>query len=183
MGRWASPELISTACSGDASAAARLIETIWPKCFTLATAVIGDWNLAQDATQEACIIVHHKIGTLRHTEAFDAWLYRILIRECARVRHRKTVTVQSIYAHVFGSDVTATMDVWRALADLPPPLRDVAVLFYLDDLTSREISNILRIPHATVRTRLGRARDRLRTILGNYAHETSTGYEVNQHAF
>jgi len=160
MERWASPELISAALSGDGSAAERLIEAIWPRCFTFATAAIGDWNLAQDATQETCIIVHRKIGTLRNIGAFDSWLYRILIRECGRVRRRHAASLQSIYAHVFGSDLTVTMDVWRALSDLSPQLRDVTVLFYLDDLKSEEIAGILGIPHATVRSRLARARKR-----------------------
>ncbi len=184
MDRWASPELISAALTGDEPATERLIEAIWPGCFTLATAAIGDWNLAQDATQETCIIVHHKIRKLRDVGAFDSWLYRILIRECGRVRRRHPVSLDSIYAHAFGSDVTATMDVWRALADLSPALRDVTILFYLDDLKSDEIAGILSIPHATVRSRLSRARERLRVLLEDYRSELQPSHhEVRQHGF
>ncbi|MGZ3497072.1 MAG: RNA polymerase sigma factor [Vulcanimicrobiaceae bacterium] len=183
MGRWAPPELISAALTGDESAAERLVEAIWPACFTFAAAVIGDWNLAQDAAQEACIIVHQNITSLRYGPAFDSWLYRIVIRESGRVRRRHAASGPSMYAHGFGSDVTATMDVWRALADLPPVLRDVTVLFYFDDLKSDEIAGILHIPHATVRTRLARARERLRGLLDNYGNEQqSRHHEVKKHA-
>lgn len=53
MGRWAPPELISCALTEGEVAAERLIEAIWPACFTLAAAVIGDWDLARDAAAAA----------------------------------------------------------------------------------------------------------------------------------
>ena len=183
MGRWAAAELISEAIAGAPQAADRLIETIWPGCFRLATAVVGDWNLAQDAAQEACILVHAKIVTLRSTEAFDSWLYRILIRECARLRRKHAPDVHTIHAHVFGGERTAVMDVWRALAALPSQLREVAVLFYIHDLKSDDIASILRVPHGTVRSRLSRARDQLRASLGDYNDGPQTDTrEAIQHA-
>ena len=48
--------------------------------------VTGDRGSAEDAAQEACVIVDHKVRGLRHVGAFDAWLYRIVMRESARVR-------------------------------------------------------------------------------------------------
>ncbi len=77
-----------------------------------------------------------------------------------------------------------TVDVWRALAKLSPELRDVTVLFYFDDLRSNEIAGILRIPHPTVRTRLARARERLRGLLDNYVDEPGPKHQrIKQHAF
>lgn len=81
MARWAPPELVSAALTGDEAATEQLIAAVWPGCFRLAATIIGDWSLAQDATQEACVIVHRKIRSLRAIEAFDAWLYRIIMRE------------------------------------------------------------------------------------------------------
>ncbi|MDB5028927.1 MAG: polymerase sigma factor, sigma-70 family, partial [Candidatus Eremiobacteraeota bacterium] len=165
MARWAPPEIVSDALRGDEAAADRLVGAVWPGCFRLAASVIGDWSLAQDAAQEACVIVHRKIRTVRSAAAFDAWLYRIVMRESARVRRRHHDAGQSLIERAFlGGDDTAAMDVWRALASLSPELRDVTVLFYLDDLKSDEIAAILRIPHPTVRTRLARARERLRGL-------------------
>jgi RNA polymerase sigma-70 factor (ECF subfamily) len=183
MKRWAPPDLISAALAGEAAAAQDLIRAIWPPCFRLSATLIGDTNLAQDAAQEACIIVHEKIRTLRHAEAFDAWLYRIVLREAARVRRRNAALSPSPYAAGFEHDDTASVDVWRALAELPPVLRDVTVMFYFDDLKSEEIAHILRVPHATVRTRLGRARDRLRGLLQDYdIAPQAVRLEVKNHA-
>lgn len=184
MGHWAPPELISAALTGEAAAAESLIKVIWPRCFQLAATLVGDVNLAQDAAQEACIIVHHKITSLRYCEAFDSWVYRIVVREAGRIRRRCKAVESSMYGQGFGAESTATLDVWRALADLPPALRDVTVLFYFDDLKSEEIAKILHLPHSTVRTRLTRARERLRGLLYNYSNEPQpSGEGVRNHAF
>lgn len=182
MSRWAPPETLAAAVSGDAEAADRLVAAIWPACFRLAASLIGDAALAQDAAQEACVIVHRKIAGLREAGAFDTWLYRIVAREASRLR-RRHADAPLAPEEGLAIDTAASLDVWRALAALSPQLREVTVLFYFDDLKSEEIAQILRVPHATVRTRLARARERLRQTLGDYdVHSHASRHEVPQHA-
>lgn len=183
MTRWASSDLITAAMSADEAATERLIVAVWPACFRLAASLIGDRSLAEDAAQESCAIVHRKIATLRSPEAFDAWMYRIVAREASRMRRAYVGSNEPAYDRGFVADTTANLDVWRALAVLSQPLREVTVLFYFDDLKSEEIAHILHIPHATVRTRLARARERLRAELGNYEFESQpVRGEVARHA-
>jgi RNA polymerase sigma-70 factor (ECF subfamily) len=76
------------------------------------------------------------------------------------------------------------VDVWRALATLSPELRDVTVLFYFDDLKSEQIAAILGLAHSTVRTRLARARERLRGLLDDYKDAPLPAHlEAKQHGF
>lgn len=183
MTRWASSDLITGAMSGDEAAIERLIVAVWPASFRLAASLIGDRSLAEDAAQESCAIVHRKVAALRSPEAFDAWMYRIVAREASRIRRAYAGSNTLSYEHGFITDTTANLDVWRALAVLSQPLREVTVLFYFDDLKSEEIARILHVPHATVRTRLARARERLRVELGNYEFESRpVRGEVAQHA-
>jgi RNA polymerase sigma-70 factor (ECF subfamily) len=183
MGRWAPAEIVRAALAGDEPAAERLVAAVWPACFRLAATVTGDRSLAQDAAQEACVIVHRKIHGLRNPDAFDAWLYRIVLNESARVRRRHAPVIEPLERDT-GDDAATTMDVWRALAALPLELREVTVLFYFDDLKGDEIAAILRIPHATVRTRLARARERLRGLLDDYDDASSPAHlEAKLHAF
>ena len=183
MGRWAPPELVSAALTGDEAAAEQLIAAVWPGCFRLAATILGELNLAQDAAQEACVIVHRKIRSLRNATAFDTWLYRIVMRESARVRRRNKRAEQPGFDSSFVGDDTTTIDVWKALERLSPELHDVTVLFYFDDLKSDEIATILGVAHATVRTRLARARERLRGLLDGYGDENVRAHrEVKQHA-
>jgi RNA polymerase sigma-70 factor (ECF subfamily) len=185
VGRWAAPEQISAAIRGERAEIDSLIAAIWPKCFRLAATVIGDRALAQDAAQEACVIVNRKVRSLRSLEAFDVWLYRIVIREAVRFRRRAAADARYSRDAGFFADPAVPIDVWRALDALAPDFRDVAVLFYFDDLPTAEIASILNIPNATVRTRLSRLRAQLRTMLGEYAPDAPVALDtrkVEQHA-
>jgi RNA polymerase sigma-70 factor, ECF subfamily len=184
MARWAQPEVVAHALSGSQSAVEQLVTTIWPRCYRLAATVIGDLSLAQDAAQEACIIITQKIRKLRNVSAFDTWVYRITMREAARMRrHRSLSTNEAPYTGEPYGNIAEAVDLWRALAALPPQLRDVTVLFYFDDFRTHEIAAILRVPHVTVRTRLKRARERLRVTLGDFEPHATAKRGIKQHAF
>jgi RNA polymerase sigma-70 factor, ECF subfamily len=143
--------------------------------------VTGDRGLAEDAAQEACVTVYRKVRGLRRVDAFDAWLYRVVMRESARVRRRAGhVAEQS--DRVSHGDGTVALDVWRALGELSAELREVTVLFYFQDLTGEEIAAALRLSHGAVRMRLSRARERLRLLLGDYDFEPRTGFKVVTYA-
>lgn len=183
MGRWASPEAIAGAVNGTARDAENLIAAIWPACFRLALMISGDRSLAEDAAQEACIIVYRKIRGMRTAAAFDAWLYRIIIRETARVRRRRGRVAEP--AEDFTEfDSGLTLDVWRALSELPDDLREVTVLFYFRDLSCDDIGAALNVSPGAVRTRLSRARERLRSLLVDYdfKSEQDTRAEVQVYA-
>ena len=122
---------------------------------------------------------------MRSAAAFDTWLYRIVMRESARVRRRhRAVGQATTFERALSGDDTTAVDVWRALGALSPELRDVTVLFYFDDLKSDDIAAILGIPHPTVRTRLARARERLRGLLGDYGDVPAPPHPgTEQHAF
>jgi DNA-directed RNA polymerase specialized sigma24 family protein len=95
MARWAPPEIVAAALTGDETAAEQLVAAVWPGCFRLAATVIGDRSLTEDAAQEVCAIVHRIIRSVRSADAFDTWLYRIVMRcgaftACAASRSRTT---------------------------------------------------------------------------------------------
>jgi RNA polymerase sigma-70 factor, ECF subfamily len=182
MGQWASPEIVARAVRGRESAVEELISAVWPGCFRLAVMVTGDRGLAEDAAQETCAIVDRTIRGLRHVEAFDGWLYRIVMRESARVRRRRGHVAEPTEKGTV-VDHTLSLDIWRSLAALPIELREVTVLFYFEGLSGVEIATALRISHGSVRVRLSRARERLRSLLSDYdfkSHETT--WEVQHNA-
>jgi RNA polymerase sigma-70 factor (ECF subfamily) len=181
MAYWAPPETIAAAQSGKENASKSLVTAIWPGCYRLAATVVGE-ALAQDVAQEACAIVHRRIRGLRDLGAFDSWVYRIVMREAERVRRRNPPSFELPERASIPDDGTAAIDVWRALCELPPEQRDVVVLFYFDDLSTEEIAKILGVAPVTARTRLSRARERLRGILDSYRPESKPPREAKQHA-
>lgn len=159
-------DLVKAARAGGRAEIERLLQAIWPDAYRLAFAVLGDGPSAEDAAQEACVIVYRAIASLRDPTTFRTWFYRLVVREASRLKRRsRTESVSESVAD--DPDRAASIDIWHALSTLPQHLRDVVVLRYFEDLPSREIASILRIHDGAVRFRLMVARRRLRALLGD----------------
>ncbi|MGC1757967.1 MAG: sigma-70 family RNA polymerase sigma factor, partial [Candidatus Cybelea sp.] len=59
---------------------ASFIQAIWPQAYRVAFSVLRDHGLAEDAAQEACAIILDAMPKLRAPQAFNVWLYRIVVR-------------------------------------------------------------------------------------------------------
>ena len=166
-------ELVDAARTGGRDEIELLLRTVWPDAYRLARGVLGEDQPAEDAAQEACIILYRTIASLRSSAAFRTWFYRIVVREAAEIKRRRSRTELSPEAPVSVADQTAPIDVWRALSVLSHKLREVVVLRYFEDLSSPEIASVLGIPEGTVRFRLMVARQRLRPLLDDYSERFS----------
>jgi RNA polymerase sigma-70 factor (ECF subfamily) len=166
-------ELVDAARTGGRDEIELLLRTVWPDAYRLARAVLGEAQPAEDAAQEACIIVYRTIASLRSSAAFRTWFYRIVVREAAEIKRRRSRTEEAPVAAASAVDQTAPIDVWRALSVLSQKLREVVVLRYFEDLSSPEIASVVGIPEGTVRFRLMIARRRLRPLLGEYSEHFS----------
>lgn len=158
-------DLIEHARTGSADDIERLIAAIWPDAYRLARAVLGTASGAEDVAQEACVLVYRNITSLRSVGAFRVWLYRIVMREALQAKRSQLLDRGALKTAIQETAPEESMDLWRALNSLPQPLHAVVVLRYFEDLTSREIASILRVPDGTVRFRLMIAKNRLRRLL------------------
>ena len=166
-------ELVEAARTGGRDEIELLLRSVWPDAYRLARAILAEDQPAEDAAQEACIIVYRTIASLRSSGAFRTWFYRIVVREAAEIKRRRSRAEPAPDAAVSAADQTASIDVWRALAMLSHKLREVVVLRYFEDLASPEIASVLGVPEGTVRCRLMIARQRLRPLLDGYSERFS----------
>lgn len=130
----------------------------------------GDWGRAEDAAQEAFVRAWHRWRLMR-TDDPVAWVRRTGWRLCIDEHRRRSRDLKAIERlrrehHVdtgppFGVGTAAL----EALTPLSLPLRSVAVLHYLEDLSVDQIASVLDVPSGTVKSRLSRARDALRQNL------------------
>ena len=134
---------------------------------------------AEEIFQDIWIAVWENIGSLRKVSSFGAWLQKIAYTACRRYYTRKPHTRSEILQ---GTDQLAkTMDqdalarfretelrwaVREAVYHLPEKVRSVAVLYYLEMSTIKEIAEDLNLAVGTVKTRLREIRTRLRTEFG-----------------
>lgn len=135
--------------------------------YRLAMSILCSEEDAADAAQEAILIAYQKLSSLRDRSRFRPWLLRILTNECyAILRQRKRmVPFDSLPEQEAPSPSTSSEELWQAVCDLSEQLRSVVVLYYYEGFSARETGEILGISEANVKTRLSRARKRLREQL------------------
>jgi RNA polymerase sigma factor (sigma-70 family) len=120
-------------------------------------------NDVEDAVQETLITVSRKLRDLRSLECFASWTFRIVKRECNRLkRGRKLITGQEIpeclLPIVYPEPIEWRQDVAAALESLPAHYREVILLRDLEGLTIEEMATQLGLTREAIKSRLHRAR-------------------------
>lgn len=158
---------VSKAKKGDKEDFLGLIDENRLNLYRVARGILKDKEDIEDALQNTIIKSFQKINSLKKNEYFRTWIIRILINECneilrknKRVTHLDDNTATEIY-----SDSYENMDLTSAINSLSEELRLTTVLFYFEDMSLKDIAKMLKIPEGTVRSRLTRARVKLREVM------------------
>jgi RNA polymerase sigma factor (sigma-70 family) len=171
--------LIAKARSLDADMAERheafgeLVKRFQDMAYGYAYAILGDFDLAQDAAQETFISAYRNLGRLRDPKAFPSWLRRIVMTQCNRLRRGKhpsaqpieaTMDVPSAYPDPAASaeDRELKDKVLDAIKGLPKHERLATTLFYINGYSQNEIAGFLDVPLTTVKKRLQYSREKLK---------------------
>ncbi|KAA9377668.1 sigma-70 family RNA polymerase sigma factor [Microbispora cellulosiformans] len=140
--------------------------------------MVGSPHLADDLSQEVWVAVVRGLPRLRQPERFAPWLFTIARRAVAdhlRQAYQASETSMEEADAVAGDDslgdVLTTMQVEAGLGELPPPEREVLILFHLQDLPLTVCAEVLGVPPGTVKSRLHRARRMLRSALAERGYE------------
>lgn len=120
-----------------------------------------------DAIQEAVVKAFTKINTLRKDALGKTWLIRILINECYAImrKEKRLVSLDYLSTEVEGEVTMDYSDLYEALTRLPEEDRLCVALFYIEGYSIKEIASILKISESGVKSRLYRARSKLRQEL------------------
>ena len=126
---------------------------------------------AEDVYQDVFLSLFRQPERVWEPEHLKAWLIRATLNRCAdlhRFRLRRLVLSLEEVAEVAGETAEPQAEIWEAVARLPEKLRIPVHLYYGEGYSTEEISSLTGIPAATVRTRLHRARERLKDLLGGF---------------
>lgn len=136
--------------------------------YALAIGILKNEADAEDAIQNTLLTAYEHLEDLRFFDKVKPWILKILTRECYRIAsYRKDhvdIDELSVAADP-GADSDIKESVWQAVNQLDTKCREIIILFYYEDLSTREIAGILDISEENVRKRLSRARVILRTLL------------------
>lgn len=158
---------VEKAKNGDEENFLALINENRLSIYKVANGILNNQYDIEDAIQNTIIKAYEKIGTLKDNEFFKTWIIRILINECKDILRKNKRIISSdkeINQEVY-IDVYENIDLTRAINLLGEELRIVTVLFYFEDMTTKDIAITLEIPEGTVRSRLSRARQKLRKVI------------------
>lgn len=168
--------LVGRAVAGDAGAFESLVECYQRVAFTVALRMLGDYEDARDATQNAFVKVYENLDTYDPRYRFFSWMYRILLNEClnARRARRPTEPVDTERPDEGErqdgvEEAERRRDVRAAVLALPVPYREVIVLRHFAAMSYEEMSAALGVPAKTVKSRLHTARNRLAEMLSAWA--------------
>ena len=162
-------ETIARSIDGDLDAFALLVERFQDMAVGYAYSILGDFQLAEDAAQEAFIDAYRHIHQLREPKAFSSWLRRIVFNHCDRlIRKFKNALVPLDAAidqvakppdpfEMAAMSETKTI-VHQALAELPERNREVVALYYMSAYTQTDIAAYLEVSVDTVKRRLREGR-------------------------
>jgi RNA polymerase sigma-70 factor (ECF subfamily) len=163
-------DLVRRYLSGDRGAFAALVERHERRMYNLALRMTGREEDARDATQDAFLTALRKLSSFRGEAAFTTWMHRVTVNACydlLRKRQREPLLDLGDEDHVRPeppptpdpADATSlSVDVQRALLEVPEDFRAVMILHDVHDLPQDEVASILGIPVGTVKSRLHRGR-------------------------
>ncbi|HHY73587.1 MAG TPA: RNA polymerase sigma factor SigW [Bacillus bacterium] len=170
---------------GDQNAFAEIVELFKDKVFQLCYRMVGNRHDAEDIAQEAFIRAYTNIDSYDLNRKFSSWLYRIATNlSIDRLRKKKPdyfldaeiagTEGLTMYSQLESNDPqpeemieSLELQEWvqQGINELPVMYRSVIVLKYIEELSLKEIGEILDLPIGTVKTRIHRGREALRKRL------------------
>ncbi|MET1249521.1 MULTISPECIES: RNA polymerase sigma factor SigW [Sporolactobacillus] len=177
--------LIKKVKKGDQQAFAELVERYKNSVFAICLRMVGNAQEAEDLSQEAFIRAYNHIDQYDHERKFSTWLFRIATNlSIDFLRRRKSnISLDAVVPGTEGLSLNAMLPdqteqpeelavrketeemVQNEIKKLPEKYRSAVVLKYIEDLSLKEISEIMDIPVGTVKTRIHRGREMLRKMM------------------
>jgi len=179
--------LLNKASSGDTRAYEQVVARFRDMAYGYACAILRDFDLAEDAVQEAFVQAYYDLPKLREPLAFPGWLRRIVFKHCDRLTRRKAVPTVPLddAAEVATPGIEQEIEmresravVLAAIHALPEREREVTLLYYIGEYSQQDIADFLQVPVATVNNRLYAARKRLKGRMMDMVKKTIKAYRL-----
>lgn len=157
--------LVLAAQEGDNQALDALYRHFFVSMRRYAALRVGSAAVAEDLVQNVWLQVSRRLRTLQHVRVFRSWLFRALRWEIVDWSRREPERNDNDLDEAEVRVATVNhelLDIAPLLATLGPSERDVVELFYLNELTVREVALALSVAEGTVKSRLYKARQQLR---------------------
>lgn len=137
--------------------------------YKIALSYMKNVQSAEDAYQNTFLRYMESDKVFSSEEYRKAWLIRVTFNECKKIYrqafYRYTVPIESVSESMLEIPEYHMDEVWDEIMKLPLKYRKVLHLFYYEEMSVRQISEILRVKEGTVTSQLSRARQMLKRCL------------------
>lgn len=169
-------ELLELFNQGDNGALEALLSQREKWLWNVARKTIRDESLAEEALQEALVLIWRNAAAFRGESRLTSWMYQIVTRSCIDVLRKEQLRVHSSLEEYEMADQISTGSLFEdavldgllvhgALLELEPEHRQILKAIELDGLSVKEASELLGIPLGTVKSRASRAREALKVVI------------------
>ena len=139
-------------------------------------AILRDFQLAEDAAQEAFLEAYRNLNSLREPAAFPGWFRKIVFKQCDRITRIRSFAIIPLDAAEDRASQQPTQadaaeqremndKILAAVDSLPDHERAATMLYYISGYSQGEVAVFLDVPVTTIKKRLYSARNRLREML------------------
>ncbi|MDD4834961.1 MAG: sigma-70 family RNA polymerase sigma factor [Lutispora sp.] len=178
-------ELIELILNGKTELFSELINRYQNKVYSTAYSYTRDYEEAKDLTQEIFIKIYNNLNSFQNKSQFSTYLYRVAVNRCidwTRKKRPKTISIllcqddEKADIYDFVADYESNPEeillrqensdlIRQEVNKLPEVYSTVMIMYYLQDFSPQEISDILKVPRKTIDTRLFRARNLIKKKL------------------
>jgi RNA polymerase sigma-70 factor (ECF subfamily) len=174
--------IIGCVLDGDHRAYALLVKRYQHLVFTLAVRILQNRELAEETAQDIFVKAYQALDTFRGESKFSTWLYKIAYHKIldAKARGKRFVTIKGEWEAGLSREFSPE-DTWshlmqeerrkllgQILQQMEADDRAVLTLHYLQELSLKEVAEIIGLRPETVKVRLYRARKRMKALMGQH---------------
>ncbi len=174
-------EIIKQVLNGNTSAYKSIIDKHKNSCFNLAYRILGNRQDAEECTADAFINAFNALKNYNNNFKFRSWLMKITFNRAISMRRKKKIPIQQIenedeysyiqdsvetYSQIFSADKKMIID--NALSCLDNESRAIVNLFYYEEFSLEEISDLVNSNINTVKSKLFRARQKMKSAINRF---------------
>lgn len=164
--------LVLKSQGGDSKAFGLLIKRWNKKLISFAHKFVRDQDAAKDIAQESWIAAYNNLHSLREIQKFKTWIYRLTYNKSMDFIRKNNRQIESFELN---SEDEVNDGKWETvehlLEHLPVQQKVILSLFYLEEQSIKQISEILNMPEGTVKSRIFYAREKLKKLYKEVTHE------------
>lgn len=156
--------LIKKAKKGNEEAFFKLVEDNKVSLYKAAKAILNNDDDRADAIQETVIAAYKNIKSLKNDAYFKTWLTKILINKCKDIiaKNKDVIALDDYLEEGYTQEFLSKFEIEDMLTNLSKEQKLVISLYYISQFNTREISEILKESEGTIKSRLSRARNKIR---------------------